>query len=56
MQFKTIIEEAIAKAEKVRCSEREFKIGLAVMLYILHERVEIEEIDPQDPEVLAQLE
>lgn len=55
-EFKRIITKAIQRAEEVDCSSEEFKVGLAVMYHELKERLEVEDIDPSDQEVLEQME
>ena len=55
-EFQRIIRRAIQNAEEVDCSSEVFKVGLAVMYHELKERLECEDIDPQDEEVLDQME
>lgn len=55
-EFEQIINQAIAAAEEVDCSEDDFKLGLALMYHTLKERLNVEDIDPADHEVLEKIE
>ena len=53
--FERIINQAIDSAENVECDGHEFKVGLALMYHTLRERLELEGIDPQDTEMLEEM-
>jgi hypothetical protein len=53
--FERIINQAIASAENVECDGDEFKLGLCSMLHTLRARIELEGINPEDPEVLERV-
>ena len=44
------------KAENVQCDVEDFQLGLVVMWHCIKERLDMEDIDPTDPDVLEQLE
>jgi len=54
-EFRRIIEKAIKDAEEVDCSMDEFKLGLVLMFHAVKERMEVEDIDPTDPDILEQV-
>lgn len=54
-EFEQIINQAISSAEEVDCPPEDFKVGLALMYHTLKERLSLEDIDPEDEEVLEKI-
>ena len=55
-EFVELAEEMIERAEAVECPLEDFHVGLVLLRRKLTQRIESEDVDPEDPDILAQVE